>query len=159
MRASSIRAEEGPPEVDPELAHYDYVPVGRRRLRCGTSLTTSAVVKRHVRRSGCWSRLSYAYEPAEAAVPLSVVPFAASTLSVQSVSPHHDGLAHHTSLRSRRTMMTSANSLLPREAGRLFTNGRSLIARTMFHTRPPRTGRSVHDDRRGLRRQNSSYVT
>jgi hypothetical protein len=22
MRASSIRAEEGPPEVDPELAHY-----------------------------------------------------------------------------------------------------------------------------------------
>jgi hypothetical protein len=40
-----------------------------------------------------------------------VVPFVVSTLSTQSVSQHHNDVAHHTSLRSRRTMMTSANSL------------------------------------------------
>src|SRR4029450_2343000 len=72
-----------------------------------TSLTTSAVVKRHVHRSGRWSRLSAAYEPAEAAVPGSGGPFVVSTLSTQSVSQHHNDVAHHTSLRSRRTMMTS----------------------------------------------------
>ena len=89
-------------------------------------------------------------------MPVLVVPFVVSTLSAQSVSRHHDDVAHHTSLRSRRTMMTSANSLHQREAGSLITNGRSLTERTMFHTGPPRTGRSVHDGRRGLRRQNSS---
>jgi hypothetical protein len=70
-------------------------------------------------------------------VPVSVVPFVVSTLSTQSVSRHHDDVAHQTSLRSRRTMMTSANSLRQREAGRLITNGRSLTARTMFHTGLP----------------------
>jgi hypothetical protein len=41
------------------------------------------------------------------------------TLRAQSVSPHHEGVAHQTSLRSRRTMMTRANSLHAREAGSL----------------------------------------
>src|SRR2546422_4751157 len=41
-----------------------------------------------------------------------------STLSAQSVSLHHDGVLHQTSLRSRWTMMTRANSLHVREPGR-----------------------------------------
>ena len=77
-----------------------------------------------------------------------------STLRAQSVS-HHDGVAHHTSLRSQQTMMTPANSLRVREAGRLISNvGHS---RTMSNTKPPRTGRAVHAGRRGFRRQNSLY--
>ena len=70
-------------------------------------------------------------------MPVSVARFGVSTLSAQSVSRHHNGVAHQTSLRSRRTMMTSANSLHQREAGSLIINGRSLTVRTMFQTGLP----------------------
>src|SRR5216684_5421532 len=57
-----------------------------------------------------------------------------------SVSLHHDGVAHQTSLRSRRTMMTRANSLHAREAG-------SLISLPVTHDhdprKHPRTGATV----------------
>ena len=63
-----------------------------------------------------------------------------STLRAQSVSLHHDGVAHQTSLRSRRTMMTRANSLHAREAG-------SLISLPVTHDhdphKHPRTGATV----------------
>src|SRR6476660_1585223 len=62
------------------------------------------------------------------------------TLRAQSVSPHHDGVAHQTSLRSRRTMMNRANSLHMREAG-------SLISLPVTHDhdprKHPRTGATV----------------
>src|SRR5439155_18019202 len=54
-----------------------------------------------------------------------------STLRALSVSLHHDGVAHQTSLRSRRTMMTRANSLHLREAG-------SLISLPVTHDHDPR---------------------
>src|SRR5207249_2006046 len=66
-------------------------------------------------RVGRRSRLSSAKESAEAAVALSSQ-FSMSTRA-RSVSPHHDGVLHQTSLRSRWTMMTRTNSLHAREAG------------------------------------------
>jgi hypothetical protein len=63
-----------------------------------------------------------------------------SMLRAQSVSLHHDGVAHQTSLRSPRTMMTRANSLHLREAG-------SLISLPVTHDhdtrKHPRTGATV----------------
>jgi hypothetical protein len=77
-----------------------------------------------------------------------------STLSTQSVSPHHDGLLHQTSLRSRWTMMTRANSLLPREAGRPI-NVAVTRARGPELTRAFPHGHRAHDCRASPRRQNS----
>ena len=89
-----------------------------------TSLTTSAKSsarsKRnpHVSRSGRRSRLSKAWEPAEAAVPRVAERAECPVLNARDHS-HDDGVAHQTSLRSRRTMMICAISP-GREAGSLF---------------------------------------
>src|SRR5258708_37620680 len=77
-----------------------------------------------------------------------------STLSAQSVSPHHDGVRHQTSLRSLWTMMTRANSLHLGEAGRP-------INVAVTHERGPELtrafphGHRAYDCRASPRRQNS----
>jgi hypothetical protein len=117
-------------------------PVRRKdeqRLGSGSSLTTSAM-SRHtssVQAAGAGSHKpkSRRRRPWHDRRIASMF-----TLRAQSVSPHHDGVAHHTSLRSRRTMMTRANSLHVREAG-------SLISLPVTHDhdprKHPRTGATV----------------
>ena len=78
-----------------------------------------------------------------------------STLSAQSVSPHHDGVLHQTSLRSRWTMMTRANSLNVREAGRPI-NVSVTRARGPAPTRAFPHGHRAYDCRVRPRRQNSA---
>ena len=120
LRAVGIASEDGTP-------------------RSGSSLTTSAV-SRHtfsVQAAGAGSHKpkSRRRRPWHDRRISSM-----STLCAQSVSLHHDGVAHQTSLRSRRTMMTRANSLRAREAG-------SLISLPVTHDhdphKHPRTGATV----------------
>jgi hypothetical protein len=97
-------------------AHLAHILDLLRRI-VGASLTTSAM-SRHtfsVQAAGAGShkqRAGGGGRGHDRRVP------SVSTLSAQSVSPHHDGVLHQTSLRSRWTMMTRANSLHVREAGR-----------------------------------------
>jgi hypothetical protein len=77
-----------------------------------------------------------------------------STLSAQSVSLHHDGVLHQTSLRSRWTMMTHANSLHVREAGRPI-NVAVTQERGPELTRAFPHGHLAYDCRASPRRQNS----
>src|SRR2546429_7353420 len=104
-------------------------------------------------RSGRRSRLSQAKEPAEAAVARSRIP-SMSTLCARSVSLHHDGVLHQTSLRSRWTMMTRANSLHAREAG-CPINVAVTRERGPELTRAFPHGHRAYDCRASPRRQNS----
>src|SRR6266851_3720472 len=92
-------------------------------------------------------------EPVEAAVALSPQS-SMSTFHAQSVSLHHDGVLHQTSLRSRRTMMTRANSLHLREAGRPI-NVAVTRERGPELTRAFPHGHRAYDCRASPRRQNS----
>jgi hypothetical protein len=76
-----------------------------------------------------------------------------STLRAQSVSPHHDGVRHQTSLRSQWTMMTRANSLHVREAGRPINV--AVTQRGPELTRAFPHGHRAYDCRASPRRQNS----
>jgi hypothetical protein len=83
----------------------------------GVSLTTSKL-SRHtfsVQAAGAGSHKPRVGRGGRARSPRS---HSVSTPSARSVSLHHDGVSALTSLRSRRTMMTRANSLHTREAGR-----------------------------------------
>jgi len=68
---------------------------------------------------------------------------------------HHDGVLHQTSLRSRWTMMTLANSLHSREAGRPI-NVAVTRERGPELTRAFPHGHRAYDCRASPRRQNSA---
>src|SRR6266516_600864 len=114
-----------------------------------------ANVKTHLLRVGRRSRLSSAKELAEAAVATIAAFLRCPSLSAQSVSPHHVGVLHQTSLRSRWTMMTRANSLHVREAGRPI-NVAVTRARGPAPTRASPHKHRAYDCRARPRRQNSA---
>jgi hypothetical protein len=105
----------------------------------GSSLTTSAE-SRHT--ASVQAAEAGSHEPkSRRRRPWHDRPHALDVHAPRSIrAPHHDGVAHQTSLRSRWTMMTRANSLHMREAG-------SLISLPVTHDhdphKHPRTGATV----------------
>jgi hypothetical protein len=119
-----------------------------------TSLTTSAVSRDtlSVQAAGAGSHQPRVGGGGRAAT-VSVSDVHASTLEIS----HHvdDGVAHHTSLRSRRTMMTRTNSRR-REAGRLFILSVTDHLDHVSTQAIPHTGLHRAAARAGARRQNSA---
>jgi hypothetical protein len=119
----------------------------------GSSLTTSAM-SRHtfsVQAAGAgshkpksWRRRPRQRSPDSFRCPLS---------ALKSVSLHHDGVLHQTSLRSRWTMMTRANSLHLREGGspdQCCRHSRTRTRADTGHSRTdtaPTTAAPAHDGR------------